>query len=64
MNISNLLVLAVAAGIVALAVRYILREKKRGVRCIGCPDSKTCSGHCAGCSGKCGGAGSPKNTQV
>jgi len=30
---------------------YIYRSKKRGVKCIGCPDGATCSGHCAGCSG-------------
>lgn len=53
MNISNMIVFAVVAGIVALAVWYIRREKKKGVRCVGCPDSKTCSGHCAGCSGSC-----------
>jgi len=55
MNWPNIIVLAAVAGIVALAVWYIRREKKKGVRCIGCPDSKTCSGHCAGCSGNCGG---------
>ncbi len=57
MNFSNIIVLAVVAGIVALAVRYIYLKKKSGVRCVGCPDSKTCSGHCAECSGNCGSCG-------
>ena len=28
--------------------------KKSGKKCIGCPDSGTCSGHCSGCSCSCG----------
>ena len=47
--------------IVGGAVAYIVRAKKSGQRCIGCPDSKTCSsggcsGHCQGCGGACGGS--------
>ncbi len=57
----NLIVIAVIAVIIGLAVVYIIREKKRGVKCIGCPDGATCggncSGGCAGCSGSCGGNG-------
>ena len=53
----NFIVIAVVALIIGLAVFYIRKEKRRGVQCIGCPDSKTCSGHCAGCSGCCGSAG-------
>ena len=29
--------------IVFFAVRYIYKEKKRGVKCIGCPMAGTCS---------------------
>ncbi|MBR5232529.1 MAG: FeoB-associated Cys-rich membrane protein [Clostridia bacterium] len=32
------------------AALYIYRAKKRGVKCIGCPNSAKCSGNCAGCS--------------
>ena len=32
---------------------YIIRQKKKGAKCIGCPDAKTCSGNCSGCSGNC-----------
>ena len=47
----NIIVIAVVARIVGFAIRYIRREKRRGLQCVGCPDSKTCSGNCAGCSG-------------
>ena len=50
----NFIIIAVVAAIVALAVRYIYKAKKSGQKCIGCPDSKTCSGNCANCSGNCG----------
>ena len=53
----NILVIAIVALIVSLAVWYIRKEKRRGVQCVGCPDSKTCSGQCGSCSGCCNGAG-------
>ena len=52
---TNLIIIAVVAVIVGSAVAYIIKEKKAGTRCIGCPDSGTCSGSCQGCSG-CGGS--------
>lgn len=45
----NVIVIAVVLAIVAAASWYIRREKKRGVKCVGCP-----SGGCAGCQGGCG----------
>ena len=53
---TNLIVTVIIAAVVGLAGFYIRKEKKKGARCIGCPDSGTCSGHCAGCAG-CGGCG-------
>ena len=50
----DFLILAVIAVIVGLAVFYIIRSKKSGKKCIGCPDSGACSGNCAGCSCCCG----------
>ena len=47
----NLILLAVVALIVGGAAGYIYKEKKKGAKCIGCPDAHHCSGHCAGCSG-------------
>lgn len=50
----NYIIIAVIAAILGAVVYFIRREKKRGVHCIGCPDSATCAGNCAGCKG-CGG---------
>lgn len=39
--------------IVGMAIRYIIKEKKRGVRCIGCPQAGACAKkHCSGTAGK------------
>ena len=40
--------------IMGVAVAYIIKAKKSGRKCIGCPDSKTCSHKCGGCSCGCG----------
>lgn len=39
--------------LVGLAVLYIIRAKKSGKRCIGCPDSGQCTGSCGCCLGGC-----------
>lgn len=39
--------------IVGAAVVYIIKEKKKGVKCIGCPDGASCLGSCASCKGAC-----------
>ena len=48
------IIIAIIIAILGGAAYYIYRAKKSGQRCIGCPDSKTCSGHCSGCNGACG----------
>ena len=48
----DLVILLILAGIIGLAIGYIVKEKKKGTRCIGCPDSGSC-GKCNGCSGGC-----------
>ena len=50
----NIIVIAIVALIVGFAGWYIRKEKRRGVQCIGCPDSKTCSGGCIGCCNRAG----------
>ena len=47
----DLIIIAILVLIIGSAVYYILREKRRGAQCIGCPSSKTCSGKCASCQG-------------
>lgn len=44
----DIIVIAVVALLVGAAVYYIRKEKKRGVKCIGCPVEGSCSGHCKG----------------
>lgn len=50
---ANIIAVVVILAIVGLAAYYIIRAKKRGRKCIGCPDSCRCgrSGNssCGGC---------------
>lgn len=43
--------IAIAAIVLAVggAVLYMIRAKKRGETCIGCPYAKQCAGKCGGC---------------
>ena len=36
----------VLVAIIGGAVFYIVRAKRKGVKCIGCPAAKTCGGKC------------------
>ena len=53
----DIIVIAIIIAIVGGAMAYIIKAKKSGKKCIGCPDSYSCSakskGGCSGCSG-CG----------
>ena len=44
---SNIIVILLIAAIILLAVLYIVRAKRSGKKCIGCPDSKQCNGNCS-----------------
>ena len=57
----DIFVIAVIAVIVGLVMWYIHRSKKKGIKCIGCPDGAKCSGNCSGCTGKCGGCSGSEN---
>lgn len=39
----NIIILAVLFVVVGGSVRYIIREKKKGVRCVGCSMAGTCA---------------------
>ena len=47
----NLLIIFVLLGVVGAAVFYVVKAKKKGVKCIGCPGG--CSGNCEGGCGHC-----------
>lgn len=52
MNAVDYIVIGVIVLILALAAFYVIRAKKNGKKCIGCPVkcSENCSGNCTGCS--------------
>lgn len=47
----NVIIIAVLAVIIVAAALYVYKAKKSGKKCIGCPDSGSCSGK--NCSGSC-----------
>ncbi|MBQ7330675.1 MAG: FeoB-associated Cys-rich membrane protein [Oscillospiraceae bacterium] len=47
------IIIGVVAVVIGLVLFYIHKAKKKGVKCIGCPDGGNCSGNCSGCSGNC-----------
>lgn len=49
MGAMDIAVIAAVAAVILGALRYILREKKRGKKCVGCPYSGCCSGKGSGC---------------
>ena len=56
----EIIVILAIALIVGAAAFYIIRAKKQGKKCIGCPYSSSCgkggcSGSCHGCTHSCGG---------
>lgn len=53
MNTPDYIILAVLAAIIGGVVWYIIRAKKSGKKCIGCPDGGSCSKGGCGC-GCCG----------
>lgn len=48
----DILGFAVLGLILGGAAGYVYVSKKRGKRCIGCPDSGTCGGNCGSCGHK------------
>ena len=53
MNPIDYLIIGIVVVILGLAVLYIRKARKKGIKCIGCPDGAKCAGRCAGCSGHC-----------
>lgn len=50
----NYIVLAVLALLIGLAVLFIVKEKKKGKKCIGCPYADQCGKPNGGCPSACG----------
>lgn len=49
--IENIIIIAIVAVIITAIVIYLVRAKKRGEHCIGCPYAKQCGGKCNSESG-------------
>lgn len=47
----NVIIIAVLAVIIVAAALYVYKAKKSGKKCIGCPDSGSCSSK--NCGGSC-----------
>ena len=47
MTTTDIVVLLVIAFAVGGAILYILRAKKSGQKCVGCPYSKECGNNCS-----------------
>ena len=45
----DILVIVIVALIVLFASLYVYKKRKAGIKCIGCPEAKTCSGNCGSC---------------
>lgn len=54
--VGNIIVTAILVAILGGAIAYIVKAKKSGRKCIGCPDgcncpkAGSCSGACSGCN--------------
>ena len=52
--LENILIIVVLGAIVGLALGYVIRAKKKGAKCIGCPSGASCGkSGCSGCNGQC-----------
>ena len=45
---ADIIAFLVIAALVGFAIYYIVKEKKKGRKCIGCPSADCCS-KCGGC---------------
>lgn len=45
-HITDIIVILIVAAVIGAICLYLHRQKKKGVKCIGCPYAKECSGKC------------------
>lgn len=62
MEIVDIIIIAVILAILGAAAWYVRRSRKKGGKCIGCPDGYACSGKEGGC-GTCSGCSGCSNAQ-
>ena len=49
MQFADYCAIAIIVSVIGGAIFYIVRAKRRGVKCIGCPNAKSCGGCCSHC---------------
>ena len=52
MSIGDYIALGIIVVVLIAIVLYLVRQKKKGIKCIGCPHSKGCSSCNCGCGSK------------
>lgn len=62
METIDILIVVILAAILGAAAWYIHRARKKGVKCIGCPNGANCPGKCSGNCGNCGCCGGDSET--
>ncbi len=45
----DIVIVCVVALVLAAVVFFLVREKKKGKTCVGCPQGATCGGNCCSC---------------
>lgn len=45
--LENIIIISLLLVIAGLIIFYIIKSKKRGDKCIGCPYAKNCGGNCS-----------------
>lgn len=59
----NFIIIAILVLIIGAAAFYLIRAKKRGVKCVGCPSGSECGKNASACSG-CSGCASEKIEEI
>lgn len=54
MGIEDIILIVVLVAILGGAIAYIVKAKKKGVKCIGCPSGGECASKQKNASGGCG----------
>ncbi len=46
----NIIILAILVIIIGTAIAYLVKAKKRGVKCVGCPYAEQCASKSSDCN--------------
>lgn len=51
---TDFVIIAILVFVIGIAIAYIIKEKKKGVKCIGCPSAGKCARQKCLLKNKCG----------